>query len=271
MHRVAEYGVAAHWAYKEGKTDKVAASETGNKLNWFKEIVELQDESKDAADFMDSVKGDLFGDRVYAFTPKGDVFELAKGSGPLDMAYTIHTEVGNHTTGAKVNGKIVPLDYKIKNGDIVDILTSTNSAGPSRDWINLVSTRRARNKIKQFFRQEDRSENVDKGHEIIEHQLRQTGFDPVEILEPAKLEKVANKLHYTSVNDMYAAIGFGDLAPTGVANRLTDDVRAKQEEDRKRREEKELLEDHQTISNENETEKERKRKVHPAGLLLKGR
>ncbi|GEL14461.1 RelA/SpoT family protein [Pediococcus cellicola] len=270
MHRVAEYGVAAHWAYKEGKTDKVKTSDTGKKLNWFKEIVELQDESKDAADFMDSVKGDLFGDRVYAFTPKGDVFELPKGAGPLDMAYTIHTEIGNKTTGAKVNGKIVPLDYKIKNGDIVDILTSSSSAGPSRDWINLVSTRRARNKIKQFFRQQDRSENIEKGHEIIEHQLKQTGFDPVEILDNHKLEKVANKLHYSSVDDMYAAIGFGDLPPVGVANRLTDDVRAKREEDRKRQEERELLEEHQTISNDNESEKERKKKSSSSGIIIEG-
>ncbi|WP_412990225.1 RelA/SpoT family protein [Pediococcus siamensis] len=270
MHQVAEYGVAAHWAYKEGKTDKVKSTETGKKLNWFKEIVELQDESKDAADFMDSVKGDLFGDRVYAFTPKGDVFELPKGAGPLDMAYTIHTEVGNHTTGAKVNGKIVPLDYKIKNGDIVDILTSTNSTGPSRDWLSLVSTRRARNKIRQFFRQQDRTENIEKGHETIEHQLKQTGFDPSSILEPDKLEKVANKLHYSSVDDMYAAIGFGDLAPVGVANRLTDDLRAKQEEDRKRQEEKELLEEHQTISNDNETEKERKKKSSSSGIIIEG-
>ncbi|GEN95007.1 RelA/SpoT family protein [Pediococcus ethanolidurans] len=270
MHRVAEYGVAAHWAYKEGKTDKVQTSDTGKKLNWFKEIVELQNESKDAADFMDSVKGDLFGDRVYAFTPKGDVFELAKGSGPLDMAYTIHTEVGNHTTGAKVNGKIVPLDYKIKNGDIVDILTSSSSAGPSRDWINLVSTRRARNKIKQFFRQQDRSENIEKGHEVIERQLKQSGFDPLTILETDKLEKVANKLHYSSIDDMYAAVGFGDLAPVGVANRLTDDVRAKQEEDRKRQEEHELLEEHQTISNENDSEKERKKKSSSSGIIIEG-
>ncbi|GAB5053463.1 RelA/SpoT family protein [Pediococcus ethanolidurans] len=270
MHRVAEYGVAAHWAYKEGKTDKVQTSDTGKKLNWFKEIVELQNESKDAADFIDSVKGDLFGDRVYAFTPKGDVFELAKGSGPLDMAYTIHTEVGNHTTGAKVNGKIVPLDYKIKNGDIVDILTSSSSAGPSRDWINLVSTRRARNKIKQFFRQQDRSENIEKGHEVIEHQLKQSGFDPLTILETDKLEKVANKLHYSSIDDMYAAVGFGDLAPVGVANRLTDDVRAKQEEDRKRQEEHELLEEHQTISNENDSEKERKKKSSSSGIIIEG-
>ena len=123
MHRVAEYGIAAHWAYKEGKTDGVKETTTGEKLNLFKEIIELQNESSDASDFMESVKGDLFSDRVYVFTPKGDVFELPKGAGPLDMAYSIHTEIGNHTTGAKVNGKIVPLDYQVKNGYIVDILT----------------------------------------------------------------------------------------------------------------------------------------------------
>lgn len=189
MHRVAEYGVAAHWAYKEGMTDKVEATNSGNKLNWFKEIIELQEETDDASDFMDGVKGELFGDHVYAFTPKGDVLELPKGAGPLDMAYQIHTDIGNHTTGATVNGKIVPLDYEVKNGDIVDIKTSANSAGPNRDWLKLVSTRRARNKIKQFFRQKDREKNVAEGQDIIARQLRDMKFDPKEIMTKENLPR----------------------------------------------------------------------------------
>ncbi|AEV95233.1 RelA/SpoT family protein [Pediococcus claussenii] len=268
MHRVAEYGVAAHWAYKEGKTDKVEEDSAGDKLNWFKEIVELQDDSRDAADFMEGVKGDLFGDRVYAFTPKGDVFELPKGSGPLDMAYIIHTEVGNRTTGAKVNGKIVPLDYSIKNGDIVDIMTSSNSVGPSRDWLKLVSTRRARNKIKQFFRQQDHADNVVKGREIISHQLTQLGFNPSEIMTDAKLNEISTKLNYSSVDDLLAAVGFGDLAPVGVSNRLTDEVRAKKEVDRQRQAEKDILEDHQTVSNEKAVQA--KKKSSSEGVVIEG-
>src|SRR5699024_10675805 len=132
------------------------------------EILEFQNESENANDFMESVKGDLFSDRVYVFTPKGDVFELPKGSVPLDMAYSIHTEIGHHTTGAKVNGKIVPLNYQIKNGDIVDILTSQNSAGPSQDWLDLVHTNKARNKIRRFFKQRDRNENIDTGQNILQ-------------------------------------------------------------------------------------------------------
>lgn len=272
MHRVAEFGVAAHWAYKEGKTDKVEATNTGNKLNWFKQIIELQEDTDDAADFMDSVKGELFGDHVYAFTPKGDVLELPKGAGPLDMAYQIHTEVGNHTTGATVNGKIVPLDYEVKNGDIVDIKTSSNSAGPNRDWLKLVSTRRARNKIKQFFRQKDREKNVESGRQIIEQQLRDFKFDPKELMTKDKLQKVVDKMHYSHIDDLFAAVGFGDLQPVGVANRLTEDVRHQREEQRQRQEEHELLEEHQTIDNtESESSSHRKRKLKPSeGVVIEG-
>ena len=138
MHQVAEYGVAAHWAYKEGNKEKVTNDPLQKQLDWFKDLIELQNETKDAKDFMNSVKEDIFGDKVYVFTPKGDVSELPLGSGPLDFAYNIHTEVGNKTVGAKVNNKIVPLNYQLKTGDIVEVLTSANSFGPSRDWINLV-------------------------------------------------------------------------------------------------------------------------------------
>jgi GTP pyrophosphokinase len=250
MHRVAEYGVAAHWAYKEGKTDSVKQDDTGNKLNWFKEIVELQDESDDAAEFMESVKGDLFGDRVYVFTPKGDVLELPKGAGPLDLAYSIHTEIGNKTVGAKVNGKIVPLDYQIKNGEIVDILTSTNSAGPSRDWLKLVHTNKARNKIKRFFKLRDRVENIEKGKEILNTNLIELGYEPKKILITENLNKVLQKKKFSAIEDLYAALGFGELAPLGVINILTEKIRQEIEVNRKRETEKALLEDHQEISHE---------------------
>ncbi len=250
MHQVAEYGIAAHWAYKEGKKDAVAKTETGDKLNFFKEILEFQNESENANDFMESVKGDLFSDRVYVFTPKGDVLELPKGSVPLDMAYSIHTEIGNHTTGAKVNGKIVPLNYQIKNGDIVDILTSQNSAGPSQDWLELVHTNKARNKIRRFFKQRDRTENIDSGKEILEDAINNAGFDPHEVLVEENIDRVLNKKHFKTVDDLYASIGFGELQPIGIVNTLVENIRQKQEEKRRQQQEKDLLEEHKALNND---------------------
>lgn len=266
MHRVAEYGIAAHWAYKEGKTDGVKATSTGEKLNLFKEIIELQNEASDANDFMESVKGDLFSDRVYVFTPKGDVFELPKGAGPLDMAYSIHTEIGNHTTGAKVNGKIVPLDYQVKNGDIVDILTSQNSAGPSRDWLDLVHTNKARNKVKRFFKQQDRLQNIDRGKDILETALLEDGYDVHQVLTTKNIDRVLERRHISTEDDMYAAIGFGELQPAGIVNILTQDIREKQELKRKQQQEKELLEDHKGIKNVSAD----KKKKHEEGVLIEG-
>lgn len=266
MHRVAEYGIAAHWAYKEGKTDGVKETTTGEKLNLFKEIIELQNESSDASDFMESVKGDLFSDRVYVFTPKGDVFELPKGAGPLDMAYSIHTEIGNHTTGAKVNGKIVPLDYQVKNGDIVDILTSQNSAGPSRDWLDLVHTNKARNKVKRFFKQQDRIQNIDRGKDILEEALIEDGYNVHDVLNAKNIERVLAKRHISTSDDMYAALGFGELQPAGIINILTQDIREQKELQRKKQQEKELLEDHKGIKNNNANSKNK----HDESVLIEG-
>lgn len=270
MHRVAEFGIAAHWAYKEGIHSEVKASQDNNKLNWFKQIIELQEDTDDAADFMDSVKGELFGDHVYVFTPKGDVYELPKGAGPLDMAYMIHTEVGNHTTGARVNGKIVPLDHQVKTGDIVDIITSTGSAGPSRDWLPLVHTRRARNKIKQYFRQEDRAKNIEDGRLIITRKLREEGFDPHAVMTPEKLETTATNMHYQHAEDLLAAIGFGDVQPTGVVNRLTEDVRAQQKRERQDQAEKEVLEGHQTITENTSEAAKKKARKSSNGIVIEG-
>lgn len=266
MHRVAEYGIAAHWAYKEGKTDGVKETTTGEKLNLFKEIIELQNESSDASDFMESVKGDLFSDRVYVFTPKGDVFELPKGAGPLDMAYSIHTEIGNHTTGAKVNGKIVPLDYQVKNGDIVDILTSQNSAGPSRDWLDLVHTNKARNKVKRFFKQQDRIQNIDRGKDILEEALIEEGYNVHDVLNTKNIERVLAKRHISTSDDMYAALGFGELQPAGIINTLTQDIREQKELQRKKQQEKDLLEDHKGIKNNNANSKNK----HDESVLIEG-
>ena len=224
MHEVAEFGVAAHWAYKEGKTDK-QDNANANQISLLREIIELQDESGDASDFMESVKGEIFSDKVYVFTPKGDVTELPKGSSPLDFAYNIHTEVGNKTTGVKVNGKMVPLDYKLKNGDIIEILTSANSFGPSRDWVNLVATSRAKNKIKRFFKDKDRDENVEKGRNLLDRMLLDNDFAPKDFLTKDKLADALERFNYQTADDLYAAIGFGELTTQVVYNRLTEKER----------------------------------------------
>ena len=225
MHAVAEYGVAAHWAYKEGNTQKVSNDPLQKQLDWFKDLIELQDDSKDANDFMNSVKEDIFGDKVYVFTPKGDVSELPLGSGPLDFAYNIHTEVGNKTVGAKVNNKIVPLNYQLKTGDIVEVLTSANSFGPSRDWINLVFTTRAKNKIRRFFKLQNREESIIRGRDLLEKQIVDLEFSPKEFLTKTQLKEISNRFNFANEDDLFAGIGFGEVSVQTVANRLTDKAR----------------------------------------------
>lgn len=225
MHAVAEYGVAAHWAYKEGNIQKVSNDPLQKQLDWFKDLIELQDDSKDANDFMNSVKEDIFGDKVYVFTPKGDVSELPLGSGPLDFAYNIHTEVGNKTVGAKVNNKIVPLNYQLKTGDIVEVLTSANSFGPSRDWINLVFTTRAKNKIRRFFKLQNREESILRGRDLLEKQIVDLEFSPKEFLTKTQLKEILSRFNFANEDDLFAGIGFGEVSVQTVANRLTDKAR----------------------------------------------
>ena len=225
MHQVAEYGVAAHWAYKEGNKEKVTNDPLQKQLDWFKDLIELQNETKDAKDFMNSVKEDIFGDKVYVFTPKGDVSELPLGSGPLDFAYNIHTEVGNKTVGAKVNNKIVPLNYQLKTGDIVEVLTSANSFGPSRDWINLVFTTRAKNKIKRFFKLQDRDENIIKGRELLEKQITELGFNFKNFMTKQGMKDIATRFNFGTEEDLFAAIGFGEISYQTVANKMTEKAR----------------------------------------------
>lgn len=264
MHQVAEYGVAAHWAYKEGITKKVEDGNMGNKLSWFKDIIELQDESSNASDFMESVKEDIFRDKVYVFTPKGDVSELPSGSGPLDFAYHIHTEIGNKTVGAKINGKIVPLSYKLKTGDIIEILTSTNSYGPSKDWLNFVSTSKARNKIKRFFKLQDREKNIEKGRSMVEKQLQEMQFLPKEFLTKSSIKQLLERFNFSDEDDLFAAVGYGELTALVVANRLTE----KERRERKNEEKQKEIEQIELKAKKSEPEKMKIK--HEGGIVIQG-
>lgn len=228
MHQIAEYGIAAHWAYKEGKKAN-NRDQFEKKLTWFREILEFQNESTNAEEFMQSLKIDLFSDMVYVFTPKGDVFELPSGSVPIDFAYRIHSEIGNKTIGAKINNKMVPLDYKLKTGDIVEILTSNHSYGPSRDWIKLAQTSQAKNKIKQFFKRQLKEENVSKGKELVEREIRNLDFELKEVLTQENLKRVADKFNFANEEDMYAAVGYNGITAAQIANRLTEKLRKQKE------------------------------------------
>lgn len=265
MHRVAEYGVAAHWAYKEGNTQKVTNDPLQKQLDWFKDLIELQDDSKDASDFMNSVKEDIFGDKVYVFTPKGDVSELPLGSGPLDFAYNIHTEVGNKTIGAKVNSKIVPLNYQLKTGDIVEVLTSANSFGPSRDWINLVYTTRAKNKIRRFFKLQNRDESIERGRELLEKQIADLEFNPKDFMTKTQLKEMVSRFNFTTEEDLFAGIGFGEVSVQTVANRLTDKARRELEQ-QKAQEEAFNQANEQTQKKDSQKMKIR----HEGGVIIEG-
>lgn len=259
MHEIAEYGVAAHWAYKEGKAANEAAT-FEKKLSWFREILEFQNESTDAEEFMESLKIDLFSDMVYVFTPKGDVIELPSGSVPIDFSYRIHSEIGNKTIGAKVNGKMVTLDHKLRTGDIVEILTSKHSYGPSQDWVKLAQTSQAKHKIRQFFKKQRREENVEKGRELVEKEIKNLDFEVKDVLTPENIQKVADKFNFSNEEDMYAAVGYNGITALQVANRLT-------EKERKQRDQEEQEKIVQEVTEPKPYQQGRKRE---AGVRVKG-
>lgn len=225
MHQVAEYGVAAHWAYKRGGN----ATASQKELKWINNLIELQVDSGDAKTFVDSVKDDIFTERIYVFTPDGSVRELPKDSVPIDFAYEIHTKVGEKATGAKVNGRMVPLTTKLKTGDQVEIITNANSFGPSRDWINLVKTHKARNKIKQFFKNQDKELSVAKGRELVQNLLQENGYVANQYFDRKHMDEVLQRTSYKTDEALFAAVGFGEISATSVFNRLTEKERREAE------------------------------------------
>jgi len=217
MHRTAEYGIAAHWRYKEGINPR--EEEFDKKLSWLRQILEWQQDIKDTREFMESLKIDLFDDTVFVFTPKGAVIELPKDATPVDFAYRVHTEVGHQCIGARVNGRIVPLDSTLSNGDIVEIITSKGSSGPTYDWLNFVKTSSAKSRIKQWFKREKRKENILKGRDILEKELKKKHLDPRELLKEEKLTEVVKRFSFNSIDDLLAAVGDGVVTANQVINK----------------------------------------------------
>jgi GTP diphosphokinase / guanosine-3',5'-bis(diphosphate) 3'-diphosphatase len=220
MHRTGEYGIAAHWRYKEGGK----ADQFENKLSWLRALLEWQKDMRDSRVFMENLKLDLFDSQVFVFSPRGDVYSIVAGGTPLDFAYQVHTDVGNHCVGAKVNGRIVPLDYQMQNGDICEILVNKSSGRPSLDWLSIVKTSSAKHKIKQWFRKERREENVLAGQEALEGELARAGVR-TDLARGELIEKIAGRLNFASPTDLFAAIGFGDASAQAVANRLRDEIK----------------------------------------------
>ena len=222
MHKVSEYGVAAHWKYKEAGKSVGATCEYDQKMSWLRQMVSLQHELDDPREYFEALKVDVFSDEVFVFTPKGDVVDLPKGSIPIDFAYRIHTEVGHHCVGAKVNGKIVPLEYKLKNGDIVSIITNKSNSGPSRDWLNIVASSETRTKIRAWFKKQRKEENIARGMDLMEKEAKHLGYAPKEVLKPKRLELLAKKLNIPQVNDLLAAIGYGGITVNSILSKLIE-------------------------------------------------
>jgi len=216
MHDIAEYGIAAHWKYKEFG-NVVAGSDVDKKFSWLRKLIEFQKDIKDAKEYVDSVKLDLFSDQVFVFTPKGDVIDLPNGAVPIDFAYRIHTEVGHKTTGAIVNGKIVPLDTKLKNGDIVDILTSKQPR-PRNDWLNFVMTNQAKSRIRQWFKKNLREDHIVQGKNSLEDAIGKSAFD--EYMKSEKILKYAKELNFQTEEDLFAAVGWGEVTTNKILNRI---------------------------------------------------
>ena len=261
MHRIAEFGIAAHWAYKEasyfGKKQAVKVEE--DKLAWLRETLEWQKDMQDPQEFLETLKTELFEDEVYVFTPKGAIKVLPSGSTPIDFAYNIHAEIGHHMTGCKINSKMMPILTPLKTGDIVEIITSDNSKGPSRDWLKFVKSSSAKNKIKSWFKKEQKAENIEKGKDLIEKELKRIGVSHSDLFKPEYLEPMLNKYKYKDLDEMYAAIGFGANSSVKVIARMLQEYRKEHQEENIEEKIQELA-----------IAKAKKPKPSNAGIIVKG-
>ena len=268
MHRTAEYGIAAHWKYKEGIDGKESRDNEEAKLTWLREILEWQHEMSDNKEFMSLLKSDLdlFSDSVYAFTPTGDVKNLPAGSTPIDFAYSIHSAVGNKMVGARVNGKLVTIDYQIQNGDRIEIITSQNSKGPSRDWLNIVKSTQAKNKINQWFKREFKEENIARGKELVLTYAKNKGIPIYDILKPEYQEKCLRKYGFRDWDALLASIGHGGLKEGQIVNKLYESYKKKNIENMTNKQVIEQLEENNIKAQENSGSKSHKK----SGIIVEG-
>ncbi len=260
MHKIAEFGIAAHWAYKEAnrfKKSNVIVQD--DKLAWLRETLEWQKEMQDPDEFLKTLKTELFEDEVYVFTPVGEIKTLPRDSTPIDFAYAIHAEVGHKMVGCKINSKMMPIVTPLKSGDIVEIITSETSKGPSRDWLKLVKSSSAKTRIQQWFKKTEREENIEKGKEILNKEIKKLGMQHSELLKPEWIQIVLNRYNYNTIEDMYANIGFGGISPNKILTRLLEEYKREHKEAVIEEKIQELI-----------TEKTRKPKAPKSGVIVKG-
>ena len=260
MHKIAEFGIAAHWAYKEAnrfKKSNVVVHD--DKLAWLRETLEWQKDMQDPDEFLKTLKTELFEDEVYVFTPRGEIKTLPKDATPIDFAYSIHAEVGHKMVGCKINSKMMPIVTPLKSGDIVEIITSETSKGPSRDWLKLVKSSSAKTRIQQWFKKTEREENIEKGKDILNKEIKKIGMQHNELLKPEYIQIVLNRYNYNTVEDMYANIGFGGISPNKILTRLLEEYKKEHQEEVIEEKIQELI-----------TEKPRKQKPSKSGVIVKG-
>lgn len=266
MHKIAEYGIAAHWKYKEG----IASDKEEVKLSWLRQALEWQKDVNDPKEFMESLKMDLFSSQVFVFTPQGDVIELPAGATPLDFAFKIHSDVGCKCVGAKVNGKMVTIDHRLENGNIIEIVTSPNAAGPSIDWLKIAKSSSARNKIRQWLKKENKTDTIDKGKDQIDRYIRKKGYDPRALLKNNYVNKAAKEMGYKNSDELYNQLSYGGPLQTKLVNLLlsydADDKAALEAE-----KEKSLLENLTEISEKTQKRiQHRKRQEEDSGVIVEG-
>lgn len=260
MHRIAEFGIAAHWAYKEAnKNKKTTVKVEEDKLSWLRETLEWQKDMQDPQEFLNTLKTELFEDEVYVFTRNGDIKVLPKGATPIDFAYNIHTDIGHKMTGVKINGKMMPIITKLNNGDIVEIITTENAKGPSRDWLKFVQSSSARNKIMQWFKREDREENIEKGKELLQREIKRIGMHEEQLYKQEYLDEAIDRYKFGSLNDMYASVGFGAISAGKVISKLLYEYRKDHEEENIEEKIEELT-----------TKKRQTPKNQKSGVIVKG-